>query len=99
MQGSPLFETVWHELRHAQQAFLVARLVAGWGGAEAVNLWVTDNAEVVQRAVDNPLRYGALEYQAAVYWFDSEYGPGRAQTRATTRSPQSGGRGVPEPVE
>ena len=59
-----------HEMRHAEVGSLVARLVAGWGGADGVRRYVTTNEGVVQWAIGDPatnppIRFGDLKVPVA----------------------------------
>jgi hypothetical protein len=69
--------TVYHEARHAEQWFMMARLLAGQGlkqKAISKRLNTIPEDEVAKPAKDLPLAKGSMEALIAQGWFDSVYG-------------------------
>jgi hypothetical protein len=73
--------TVYHEARHAEQWFMMARLLAGQGlkkKAISKRLNTIPEDDVAKPAQDLPLAKGSMEALIAQGWFDSVYGGGSA---------------------
>lgn len=84
-QFGRLANTVYHECRHAEQTFRVARLMAAEGKsvttiAQAIGI----HQNIAQQAVDKPLNpKNKQEWEEAAAWkFNMEKGPGDTQSPA-----------------
>jgi len=83
-----LLEASYHEARHAEQAFLVARLKAKEMGVDQMAKKVSDGGlgisrEVAQQAIGNEIDPGSPEGRQAAEWFESMMGKsGSAARRA-----------------
>ena len=81
-------ETVYHEARHAEQWFRMARLQAGKGwNAWKIATKLGIPLKIAKAAVANPLAAGAgTEATEAGAWFESVYGTGRKHREKTLKS-------------
>jgi hypothetical protein len=82
-QVAMLMNTCYHEGRHSEQWFLMARMRAGLGKDKATimaEMSVTDDF-AIEQAVSNPLKQGAPEYPAVESWWESVYGGGFKQRK------------------
>lgn len=78
-------DTVYHESRHAEQWFRIARLQAGKGWkAWTIATKLGIPLKIAKAAVANPLAAGAgAEATQASAWYESVYGTGRKQRNKT----------------
>jgi hypothetical protein len=77
--------TVYHEARHAEQWFMMARLLAGEGlSAKAISkrMGIPED-DIAKKAKDKPLAKGSMDALIAQGWFDSVYGVNAAKRNAT----------------
>ncbi len=73
--AASLANTVYHEARHAEQWFAMARLRAGEGrGAAAIAAELGVPARVARAARAAPIRPGSTDAVAASGWYQSVYG-------------------------
>lgn len=82
-----LAEFAYHEARHGEQVFRIARYLAGHGwsvGGVARKTGIP--RRVAQAAKATPLQPGTAEALVAQGWFDSLYGRGLARTREVVRA-------------
>jgi hypothetical protein len=64
--------TMYHESRHAEQDFMIARMLAGQGkSAEFINQKTGQNLDVARVAHGLPLAAGSMEAVIAQGWFDA----------------------------
>lgn len=76
--------TVYHEARHAEQWFQIARYLAGRGRSAAqIRQAMTIPAHVAAAAAANPLRRGSTESVVAEGWYQSVYGSQAAARNRT----------------
>ena len=77
-------DTVYHEARHCEQWFRMARLEAGKGGdANAVAQALGIPPRIAAQAVAAPLRADTAEGREAQGWYDSVYGANGAARNQT----------------
>src|SRR5579884_4270112 len=70
-------DTVYHEARHCQQWFMMARFRAGQGqSAQAIASELGIPANIASAAAANPLKHGSTEALEAKGWYESVYGSG-----------------------
>ncbi|MDP9765284.1 hypothetical protein [Deinococcus enclensis] len=75
-----LLQTLYHEARHAEQNFAIARLMHGTGMTSAAVYTQTGmNMKLVQAAAKKPLRPDTPEGIVANEWYQSKYGAFAAQ--------------------
>lgn len=80
-QAAEMADTIYHEARHAEQSFQMARLEAARGkSAKDIADEMSIPARIAQAAKDKPLRLGTPEAVEASGWFDETYGSGAAKT-------------------
>ena len=78
----------YHEVRHCEQSFRVAQMLAGEGrtAAEIAAIMAMNprsepghrTERVIAAAIASPLAPGSMQALIAKGWFESEYGTGRA---------------------
>lgn len=87
-QQAALLGTVYHESRHAEQWYRMARYLAGLGYTgdqiHAAPYYVADIA--AQAAGDDPILESSQEATEAAAWYESVYGSGAAHRRAAYAS-------------
>ncbi len=77
--------TVYHEARHAEQGFKMARMLAAKGNSpEQISAKMQLHIDAATGAHANPLPKG-VEFATAAQQFDSVYGPGKAQHEKAER--------------
>lgn len=65
---------IYHEGRHAEQRYRVARMLAGYGHtAEQIHEQNGIQLDVAELACEHPLRPGTMEAVIARHWYDSIY--------------------------
>lgn len=80
-RAAEMVDTVYHEARHAEQSFQMARLEAAHGkSAKDIADEMSIPARIAQAAKNKPLRLGTPEAVEAQGWFDETYGSGAAKT-------------------
>jgi len=73
--AADLANTVYHEARHSEQWFAMARLRAGQGrSAAAIATELGIPARIATEAVAAPIRPGSMEAVSASGWYESVYG-------------------------
>lgn len=73
--AADLANTVYHEARHSEQWFAMARLRAGQGrSASAIASELGIPARIATAAVAAPIRPGSMEAVSASGWYESVYG-------------------------
>jgi hypothetical protein len=73
--GADLADTVYHEARHAEQFFSIARMLAGQGKtASQIVAELTIPADVADEAVAAKLEKGSTEAIMAEGWYESMLG-------------------------
>jgi len=71
-EASALAETVFHEAKHGEQFFKIARLLAGQGeSAEAINARTGINLRAATEAMASPITSGTPEAERPQAFFDS----------------------------
>ena len=77
--------TVYHEARHAEQGYKMARMLAAKGNSpEQISAKMQLHIDAATGAHANPLPKG-VEFATAAQQFDSVYGPGKAQHEKAER--------------
>jgi hypothetical protein len=67
--------SIYHEGRHAEQRFRVARLLAGRGrSAEQIHQETSIPTDIAELACENPLQLDTMEAVIAQHWYESMYG-------------------------
>jgi len=80
-RAAEMADTVYHEARHAEQSFQMARLEAARGkSAKDIADEMSIPARIAQAAKNKPLRLGTPEAVEAQGWFEETYGSGAAKT-------------------
>lgn len=80
-RAAEMADTVYHEARHAEQFFQMARLEAARGkSAQDIADEMSIPARIAQAAKNKPLRLGTPEAVEASGWFDEAYGSGAPKT-------------------
>jgi peptidoglycan hydrolase-like protein with peptidoglycan-binding domain len=81
--ASSVAHTVYHEARHAEQYFTVARYFAGRGkSAKWIAWWLSMKKSVVEQAHGSPLSRSSLEAVAAKGLYESMYRIGRVGAKS-----------------
>lgn len=75
-----LLNTVYHEARHAEQSFLIARMLIRRGGSPAETAQKTRIPLPVCEAAARTPPLSRAQTEAASVWFDSMLGPGAIRT-------------------
>ncbi|MHC9294029.1 hypothetical protein ACRCUN_16330 [Mycobacterium sp. LTG2003] len=78
-----LTSTLYHEARHAEQAFRIASMLAGRGLNEGQIYWQTSTKkDVIKEALkpENQLKPGTMEAAIAEGWYDSQNGTDSPKT-------------------
>ncbi|KWX19898.1 hypothetical protein AFM11_33505 [Mycolicibacterium wolinskyi] len=78
-----LTSTLYHEARHAEQAFRIAAMLAGRGLTEGQIYWQTSTKkDVIKEALkpENQLKPGTMEAAIAEGWYDSQNGADSPKT-------------------
>jgi hypothetical protein len=92
--------TVYHEARHAEQWFRMARLMAGQGKPStdiASTLGLPE--AIVAEAVKDPLDAGGgAEAQEASVWLDSRVGPGKEKAKEVMAELRAAGAALDEAI-
>jgi hypothetical protein len=79
-------EIVYHETRHAEQTWQMARMRATMGeDAPTIARTLGIPQDLAEKAVLNKLATNSEEYRAAFRWYESMYGGGRAEREALLR--------------
>ncbi len=80
-RAAEMADTVYHEARHAEQFFQMARLEAARGkSAKDIADEMSIPDRIAQAAKNKPLRLGTPEAVEASGWFDEAYGSGAPKT-------------------
>lgn len=75
LEGADLADTVYHEARHAEQFFSIARMLAGKGKtASQIAAELTIPADIADKAVAAKLEKGSAEAIMAEGWYESMLG-------------------------
>ena len=87
-EQSQIAAAVYHEARHAEQWFQIARLLAGLHDldAAAIHTAMQIPEEVAAQAVADPIRECTLSNGTAFEWYESVYGAGDPERRAVLGS-------------
>jgi hypothetical protein len=84
----PAMGTVYHEARHAEQWFSIARMVAG-RSPKPLDAELAARTKIpiaiAQRALDSPIAPGTMEAAIAEGWFDAELGAQKVETESARR--------------
>lgn len=79
-----LVNILYHEARHAEQTFMMARMLAGRGqSASYIEHHLEIPEDIATAATQNPLPVGSVEAVIAQGWYDSSYGSGADETDQT----------------
>jgi hypothetical protein len=80
-------DTVYHETRHAEQWFRIARLQAGKGwSATKISTKLSIPLKIAKAAKANPLTGTGTDVTEAASWYESVYGTGRKARKKTLRA-------------
>jgi hypothetical protein len=81
-----LADVIYHEARHAEQYFSVARMLSGQGrNAAQISARFYIKPAVAQMALDNPIRRRTQQALVASGWYESIAGNGRGHRNNTLR--------------
>ncbi|MDZ8052277.1 MAG: hypothetical protein RMX68_029975 [Aulosira sp. ZfuVER01] len=73
--AADIADTVYHEARHAEQWYMMARMLAGKGkSAKAIAKEMGIPPNIASSAFSNPLKSGSMEALIAEGWYESVYG-------------------------
>jgi hypothetical protein len=93
--AADLANTVYHEARHTEQWFTMARFLAGQGySAPGIALQLGIPANVARDAKDRPIQPGTTEAVVASGWYESVYGSGAAHREAVLTRVEDAGWAV-----
>jgi hypothetical protein len=92
--------TVYHEARHAEQWFRMARLMAGQGKSSAdIGAALRIPEAIIAEAAKDPLDAdGGAEAQEASVWLDSRTGPGKEKTSEVMAELRAAGAALDEAI-